>query len=286
MSKASGAHEPTPAARPRVVLAAVIAMALSGLSAFVASIVLYGQRDWLTKEQLKANSTAVSRAVTSAVASATSGSGDTANASASASASATKHWPVSTGSALHDQVSRQQSGALIGTIIVMVALAVLAGSVYRGKHWSRWAVIGFWFLASFTGTTVGIGTAMSVGSSAPVAFKVPAFLAGAALILAVVLVNLPASTAFFALSKPDRGAGAPARRGLFAPRTPPARPPRPASTKPLTSTAAARGEAYVQKKRAKKRTTTNSEAVAKGAELARNRAKASKSRRIEPDRRG
>ena len=46
---------------------------------------------------------------------------------------------------------------------VMVALAILATSVYRGRHWSRWAVVAFWILASFTGTVVGIGTSLSLG---------------------------------------------------------------------------------------------------------------------------
>jgi hypothetical protein len=284
MSKASGDHEPARAPRPRAVLAAVIALVVSGLFAFGASIALYGERSWLTTEQLKANSKAVSRAVTSAVASASSSSADTASASSSASASATKSWPVQQSSTLHDQVSRQQSGSLISTIVVMLALGLLAGSVYRGKHWSRWAVVAFWFLATFTQTIVGIGSTLSIGTSAPAAFKVPAFLAGAALIVALVLVNLPVSVAYFAQSKPDRGAGAPARRGMFAPRTPPARARRatsatPEPKSPIRSNAADRGEAYVQKQRAKKRATTNADAVAKGAELARNRAKASKSRR-------
>jgi hypothetical protein len=287
MKKASGNHEPTPATRPRVVLAAVIAMAISGVAAFGASIALYGQRAWVTSEQLKANSTAVSRAVASAVAAASSSSADPASASSSASASATKHWPVEHNSTLHDQVSRQQSAALIGTIVVMVALALLASSVYRGKHWSRWAVVGFWFLASISGTMVGFGRALSVGTSAPAVFKVPAFFAGLALIVAVVLVNLPASTQYFALSRPDRGDGAPARRGMFTPRTPPARAGRASAgrskpTSPLTSSAIDRGEAYIEKRHSKRRAATNAEAVAKGAQLARNRAKASKSRRT-PD---
>jgi hypothetical protein len=64
------------------------------------------------------------------------------------------------------------------------------------------------------------------------------------------------------------------------------RPAKPAETrgavgKAVTSTAASRGEAYVQKQRAKKRAAANAESIARGAELARTRAKASKSRRIE-----
>jgi hypothetical protein len=128
----------------------------------------------------------------------------------------------------------------------------------------------------------------------PTPFKVPLFFSASALVVAVVLVNLKPSTAYFALSRPERGAQ-PARRGLFAPRGPAdsARPARgaAASNKPagtreavnntLTSTAVARGDAYLQKQRAKKRAAANAESVARGAELARNRAKASKSRKLE-----
>jgi len=293
MSKASGDHEPARAPRPRAVLAAVIALVVSGLFAFGASIALYGERSWLTTEQLKANSKAVSRAVTSAVASASSSSADTASASSSASASATKSWPVQQSSTLHDQVSRQQSGSLISTIVVMLVLGLLASSVYRGKHWSRWAVVAFWFLASFTGTFTGVTYIFAIGGSLPAPFKVPLFVSATSLLVAVLLVNLKPSTAYFAAHRP---ANAPARRGLFAPRVPPtggaarsgaARSGARTGTKgqaakAVGSTAAERGESYVQKQKSKKRAAANAESVARGAELARNRAKASKSRRIEP----
>ena len=49
----------------------------------------------------------------------------------------------------------------------------------------------------------------------------------------------------------------------------------------LSSSAATRGEAYVERQRSKKRAAANQESIARGAELARSRAKASKSRRIE-----
>ncbi|HKC29485.1 MAG TPA: hypothetical protein VKB75_15835, partial [Jatrophihabitans sp.] len=104
-------------------------------------------------------------------------------------------------------------------------------------------------------------------------------------------VNMTPSTQYFALSRPERPAGAPQRRGLFAPR-PPATPRTGSSgarssavgsraKSVLNSSATTRGEAYIQKQRAKKRASANAESVARGAELARNRAKASKSRRIE-----
>jgi hypothetical protein len=256
MRKAPSGVEPAASARPRTVQAAVAAMGASGVAALVAAISLYGQRDWLTREQEKTDK---------------------------------KGSAYHTANQMHHLISQQQQGALIGTIIVAVALSVLALSVYRGRYWSRWGVIAFWFLASFTGTVAGLTNVFLIGTSAPVPFKVPAFLSGALLIAAVVLVNMRPSLAFFALTKPVRPADAPARRGLFAPRTPidrtrpatTARPPVSRAKTAVKSSAATRGEAYVQKQRSKKRAAANAESIAHGAELARNRAKASKSRRIE-----
>jgi hypothetical protein len=296
LSKGAASTPATPApgtVRPRTVQAAVAAMAASAVAALVAAIALFGQRDWLTREQIKTNNKAIATAVKDATAKAKA-AGDSAvdikAAAAKATADEKKKFPN-----LHNQISQQQSGALIGTVIVVLALAVLGYAVYRGRHWARWGVVAFWLLASFTGTVVGIGTVLSVGASIPAAFKVPGFLAGAFMILAVVLVNLRSSTSFFALSKPVAAAGAPARRGLFAPRTPPAggraggrgasavRPGagRTNAASPLKSNAASRGEAYVERQRSKKRAAANADSVARGAELARSRAKASKSRRIE-----
>lgn len=246
------------ASRPPQVRAAVAAMALSAVAAIVAALSLYGQRAWLTSEQIKADHKAKKK--------------------------------VPSASELHHQISQQQSGALIGTIVVVVALGVLGTVVYRGRHWARWGVVAFWLLASFTGTVVGVGAVLAVGASTPAPFKVPSFIAGALLVVAVVLVNFKSSYSWFALSRPVPAGDAPVRRGLFAPRTP-AGGPRSAARGgarsgtvgaakgALTSNAATRGEAYLERQRAKKRAAANAESVARGAELARSRAKASKSRR-------
>ena len=277
------------AQRPRTVLWAVIAMGVSAVAALIASAVLYGQSHWLTKEQAKSNSSAVSSAVASASKSASSATHDVPSAAASASASATKKYPLG-GSSLHHQVTQQQSGAVIGSLILVVAMSILTFGVYRGRHWSRWAVVAFWFLASFTGTFAGITYIFAIGGSLPGPFKAPLFVSATSLLVAVILVNLRPSTEYFALSRPARPAGAPQRRGLFAPR-PPAGAGRTGGTgggaraavgKTLASNAETRGEAYVQKQRAKKRAAANAESIARGAELARNRAKASKSRKLEP----
>jgi hypothetical protein len=274
-------------------------MVLSAAAALIAAVALYGQTHWLQKEQLKSNSSSVKTLAASAASSASKAGHDAASASASASASATKKYPLA-GSSLHHQVTQQQSGALIGSVILVIASALLAFGVYRGRHWSRWAVVAFWFLASFTGTFAGVTYIFAIGGSLPAPFKIPLFVSAASLLVAVVLVNLKPSTEYFAA---NRLANAPARRGLFAPRVPPAGGGGSAQrgagrrgaaqgsaksgakaqvSKTLATTAADRGEAYLQKQKSKKRAAANADSVARGAELARNRAKSSKSRRIEP----
>lgn len=245
------ADKPVVTSRPPHVVAAVAAMALAAVAALIASIEYAVHRSWLTNEQIKAN---------------------------------VKAGKTESTHDLHNTISQQQRGAIIGTVVVMVAIALIASGAWRGRHWARWGVVAFWFLATYTGTFVG-ALVFALPSSAPIGFRLPVYIAGASMIIAVVLVNFRASTSYFALSKPVGREGAPARRGLFAPRTPPQRgrtaaQPEPARAKSaLTSSAASRGETYVQKSRSKKRATSNAEAVARGAELARSRAKASKSRR-------
>ncbi len=169
---------------------------------------------------------------------------------------------------INDQIGTQQKGALISSIVVFIALGVAAAAAYRGRYWVRWATLGLWVLATFTGTLAGLGSVMSVGADIPGLFKVPAFLSGAALVVAVVLTNLRPSVEYFNSSRPDRGAR-PQRRGLFAP------PQRPAAT-PADDEDTRPARSSNDRARTKQR---SSEAVAKGAELARSRAKASKSRR-------
>ena len=282
MTKASSGDGPAASApRPRTVVAATIALGVSGLAALGAASALYGQTTWLHDQQSKANSSAASSAVANATKSAASASADVAKASSSASSVNATKYPTA-GSRLDDQVHQQQSGSLIMSLILVLAIGIVAFGVFRGRHWARWGTIAFWAIASFTGTFAGFSYLFAVAQSLPGLFKVSAFISAAAMVVAVYLCAFSRpSIAYFALSRPTHS-GAP-RRGLFAPRVPP---PGGARSKPasrakaaLTSSAADRGEAYVQKQRAKKRSAANAEAVARGAELARSRAKASKSRR-------
>jgi hypothetical protein len=272
-----------PASRPQQVQLAAGALVLSGFAAVVAALTLLGQKDWLTRHQITSNNKEIAKAGKDAVKKATSqhlSADQIAAAGAKARAKTTKDL-----SDVAHQVSQQQRGALISSLLVLLVMGFLAFGVYRGRHWSRWGVSAFWLLASFTGTTVGLFSALSVASDLPGPYKTVGFVASVLLVVAVVLVNMRVSTQYFALSRPVPPAGAPPRRGLFAPR-PPAAPrggsaPGSGGKGVLTSNAASRGEAYVERQRSKKRAAANAESVARGAELARSRAKASKSRRVE-----
>lgn len=244
---ADPAEKPSP---PRFVLLAAGALVLSGLAAVGAALSLFGLKDWLFDSITKANKDAKPKDK--------------------------KSVPE-----LHDQVDLTVKSQLIATAVVLVALIVVALAVYKGRYWARWGVLGLWVLATFTGTLAGLVSVASIASDQPLGFKLPAFVSGVLFVAAVVLTNLRPSTEYFNHNRPVRpnraGGGAP-RRGLFAPR----------EAAPAGRGGAARGSAgavSAQEKpsgapdRSRSKQRANADAVAKGAELARTRAKASKSRR-------
>lgn len=250
----------TPPAKPpppRQVVLAAVALVLAGVAGLGAALSLYGLKGWLFSTAQKVNRKATGK----------------------------NHRTVAE---LHHQVSTTITGQLVATLVVAAALAFMAFAVYRGRHWSRWGVLGLWVLSTFTATLVGFSYLVTIASSEPLAFKVPTFLGALLFVTAVVLTNLKPSAAYFNLSRPVRVPGAPGRRGLFAPRDPAqagragasggragARAGDARSRPPARASAA--GADGLERSRAKQR--AHAEAVAKGAELARTRAKASKSRR-------
>jgi hypothetical protein len=247
--------------RPKQATWAIAALGVSALGALTAALGLYGQRDWLIDDQKKANADAVKQA-----------------------AKDHKPTPKNLPDPSH-HASQVMSSQLVGSLLVVAVIAFLAYGVHRGRHWSWWGVSGFWILSSLTGTVVGLGGLLGIGSSVPAPFRVPAFVAALALVAAVAIVNMRACKTWFAAHRPVRPGGVPQRRGLFTPRPPAGgagtRTAAAAGSTGLRSSAATRGEAYVERQRSKKRANANADSVARGAELARSRAKASKSRRIE-----
>jgi hypothetical protein len=167
----------------------------------------------------------------------------------------------------------------IGAILVAIAIALLLVRIRRGVRSARAfyiavSVIGA--LVGFAGSPLSILAALAPGS---VLLRLVSAVASVASVVAVVLLFLPESTKFF--PRPER-AGA-SGRGLFGPRPAPRqRPPR--ASGPFSS-AASRGTARVTAKPtaagARAKVRSEEAAVARGAQLARSRAKASKSRRTE-----
>jgi hypothetical protein len=258
---AAAASDPTAGAPvkpnpPKFARYAVVALGVSAVAALITALSLFAQKNWLYHSAQKAN--------------------------AKLKASDQK-----TDAQLHHSVHSTTIGQLIATIVVIIALGLLARAVWTGRHWSRWAVIGLWVLSTFTGTFAGFSYIITVGTNEPLTFKVPAFIAALGFVVAVVLTNLRSSVAYFYLSRPERATRKPARGGLFAPRDTVrgARPGRAAAGMPsaaVTSESARAdgqlaGDNTPERARAKQR--ANADAVARGAELARARAKASKSRR-------
>jgi hypothetical protein len=278
------ARKPLP---PRTVLYAVGAMALCGVSALVAALDIYlpSVKHWLTIQKSNSNLDDLKDALKASTRTAakTQCLHPTDLSKVDKQACTTFHDNVK--SLSHD-VATTQKGLLISVLVALVALGFIAFSTYRGRYWARWGVLGLWFLASFTGTLIGIQSALTISANIPVAYKGPAFLSSIMLIAAVVMTNLRPSVEYFAAHRPaapegGRGAGRP-RRGLFAPP-----PPRDPSRGRTGANTAAKKEAVTRpatptndRSRSKRRADTAS--VAKGADLARTRAKAAaKSRRTE-----
>ena len=244
---ADGSPMPPP---PKQVRWAALALAISGVAALLASLSLFGVKDWLFRAAVRNNNDK-------------------------------KLADRQTVSQLHHAVDSTAVSSLVSTIVLLLALSFAARGVLRGRSWARWTVVALWVLATFTRTFASFTYLIGVASDEPIAFKIPSFISAAALISAVVLVSIKPSALYFALSKPARPDGTgPARRGgLFGPR--PVAPARTASsprTAPAARNAVTRpAREPAERGRAKQR--ASNESAAKGAELARARAKASKSRR-------
>jgi hypothetical protein len=174
----------------------------------------------------------------------------------------------------HSQANSAPKQVSLQGLVLLLIAGLLGVSMWRGRYWARWAVLAIWGLSSFTGVTqAGLTSLTLLNVSLPGAFKGLVALCALTMLGAVVLVLLPTSGKFFALTRPVPAAGG-QRRGLFAPRVPPQRPAATAPAKP------ARVVEDPDRARSKKRAATTAQSVAKGADLARGRAKAaSKSRR-------
>jgi hypothetical protein len=144
------------------------------------------------------------------------------------------------------------------------------------------AVSVFGAFVGFVGSPIAITAAFSGG---PAVSRIVTTLAAAAAVAGLVLVFLPESRRYFdqVSPRPKAGEGRPGLGSLFRPRPPVQRKPPPASG--LRSSAASRAQAKVANAAgssgSRSKARAHEAAIARGAELARSRAKASKSRRTE-----
>jgi hypothetical protein len=247
-----------------------------GISGLVTAIDLYAPsvKRWIKTEQLKS----IRDDRTSAI--------KTAGKDQTKIKAAKSDYHDKIHSLAHDVAAAQKS-VLVSTLVALLLIGFIAYATYRGRYWARWGAVGIILLTFFIRIPIGIASILTISADVPYLYRVPAFISGVLLVAAAVLTNLRPSLEYFAAHRPvapagGRAAGRP-RRGLFAP--PPPRDPsrgrtgaNAAAKKPATTRPAA--PAASDRSRSKRRADTA--AVAKGADLARTRAKAAaKSRRTE-----
>jgi hypothetical protein len=165
------------------------------------------------------------------------------------------------------------------TAVVALVVVLMLQRIRRGTRSGRSAYIVVSVVGGFVGFAGSPFSLLVVASGGPTALRVDSAAAAAASILAIVVLFRPDSKQFFDLMSPRVGAtGAAPRPGLgslFRPRPPVERKPQPtAGARPTTASPA-------ERRLAKAKTRNDAEAVARGAALARGRAKASKSRRTD-----
>jgi hypothetical protein len=170
----------------------------------------------------------------------------------------------------------------IGTLLVAAAIVFIALRVLKGIRSGRTMYIIVSAMGAFVGF-VGSPLAITAAfSSGPVVPRIVTTLAAASAVAALVFLFLPESGRYFGQASP-RPRASDARPGLgslFRPRPPAQRPPPVPGLRPsAASRAKAPDTGAGSGSRSKVR--TQEAAVARGAELARSRAKASKSRRSE-----
>lgn len=263
MTKAGAAPASSATERPKQAQWAALALLVSAAGALVASLDLFGLKNWLFTSARKANNKL-------------------------------KLSDRKTDSQLHSAVHSTLTAQLVQSVILVAALVLIARAVYRGRYFSRMVVIGIWVLATFLNLVPGFLSLLGIGSSIPLGYKAPAVVSAIALIAAVVLTSMRPNVQYFSANRPARPEGAPQRRGLFGGPRPAAGSRATAGSRPAgrgfgapgrTARGGATVPATVQADvtrdpaRSRSKQRASAESVARGAELARARAKASKSRR-------
>lgn len=168
-------------------------------------------------------------------------------------------------------------GYLFPAVLTLLVVAFLAYSLRKPRSASntRWILI----VALFFPTGALFGAYSQYGF--PQLANVGGWLMTIGSVASIILMFVPQSSSYFAACRdlsmtPERRAAAAARPKLFGPRTTPAA--RTSATRPA---AARPSNTSTGGNKAKSKARNDAEAVARGAELARTRARASKSRRTD-----
>lgn len=174
----------------------------------------------------------------------------------------------------------------IVTVLVSVALVLILQRVRRGIRSGRTLYMVTSVVGGLVGFAAGPLSLLAAAASGPAIPRVLSTGGAAACVIAVFMMFRPDSQKFFAIKSPSPAAGQqrPGLGGLFSPRPRPqaGSAPKRLGEKPVPgsgvrSTAASRAQARA----VKSKTRNDAESIARGAAVARDRAKASKSRRTE-----
>jgi len=181
------------------------------------------------------------------------------------------------------QVSVSLIELTVGSVVISLAVLMCARKIRQGVRSARTLFVVLSVVGSFVGFAGSPLSILALGSGGPLPLLLATGLAGLASLAAIIALFLRESSKFF--PRPMRG-GAPSRGlgAMFGPRAASERKPQPASgPRSNAGSGAAARTSPAQGNSAGARAKARSEeaAVARGAQLARSRAKASKSRRTE-----
>jgi hypothetical protein len=241
---------------PRSIDLLGVAMVLTAVASLVRALVLFGYRSQLYQWLITNN----------------------------AHASAKNKKANYVGDVVYKDLHSFRTGSLIQGLMTAAVILVLAYMVRRTRvaTGARWATLIVLVLFQ-----TPLYVMPSVSAGLPVPYRVATFVMGLAALATLVLLFVPTSTAYFrACRAATMPAGAQPRPGgfgsLFGPRRPPASSTAASSAAAPTPSAGESASTDVPGRapsRAKAKVRSDTEAIARGAELARTRAKASKTRR-------
>lgn len=193
---------------PRSIIWAGFSLIGAGLAGIVAALLqlMPSTKDWLFEQTRKA---------------------DNKSSNAKTRATTDEH--------IRHAIDTSGTSVVLLSVIALALLTYLAYSAWLGKSWSRWAIIGAFVFFTFTNITPGggLGGLFLIGSQAPFAYKLFAFLGSLGVMAAVLLSNLRPSLVYLNAGRKPRASG-----GMFSPRPHPTRdaaaPPAKTATKPAT----------------------------------------------------